>query len=56
MNKTNVITHTCRTIRRTALHSVVTREETKTYKAISMKRKFIGEDISYPYGFKQRKN
>ena len=56
MNKKNVMTHTCRAIRHTALHSVATREETKTYKATSLKRKFIGEDISYPYGFKKRKN
>ena len=52
LDKDKILTHTCKTIRRTAQHSVVTREETKSYKATSMKRKFTSKNTSCPYGFK----
>ena len=53
LDKDKILTHTCKTIRRIAQHSVVTREETKSYKATSMKRKFTSENTSCPYGFKR---
>lgn len=39
-------------IRRTAFHDVITLTEKKTCKTVYGKRRFIGLDKSYPYGFK----
>ena len=41
------------TIRRTAFHEIVTRNETKTCAPVLVKRKFINNRYSLPYGFRR---
>ena len=40
-------------IRRTAFHDVITQNETKTCKPVYGKRRFIGFEKSYPYGYNE---
>ena len=40
-------------IRRTAFHDVITQNETKTCKPVYGKRRFVGFEKSYPYGYNE---
>ena len=42
--------------RRTKEHEVITVDVTKKYKPVSLKRKFLEDHTSVPYGFKKRKS
>ena len=46
---------TTENIRRTAFHDVVTRTEEKVCRPVFTKRRFVGLDKSYPYGYKKER-
>lgn len=47
------VTVTSENIRRTVFHDVVTRTEKKVCRPVLLKRRFVGLEKSYPYGYKR---